>query len=124
MVDDWNSRQDDIFCHFSFSNIPTNLTELLNISLFRIVQESLTNALKHSSASKILISMELVNFSDSKHINLNIRDNGVGLDKDKLMTGLGLPGMKERVEMNHGKFELISEVNNGLTIDIIIPIET
>ncbi len=34
------------------------------------------------------------------------------------MTGLGLPGMKERVEMNHGKFELTSEVNNGLTIDI------
>ena len=124
MVDDWNSRQDDIFCHFSFSNIPTDLTELLNISLFRIVQESLTNALKYSSASKILISMELVNFSDSKHINLNIRDNGVGLDKDKLMTGLGLPGMKERVEMNHGKFELTSEVNNGLTIDIIIPVET
>jgi two-component system, NarL family, sensor histidine kinase UhpB len=124
MIDDWNSRQDDIFCHFSFSDIPSDLTELLNISLFRIVQESLTNALKHSSASKILISMNKVNSSDLEYISLNIQDDGVGLNKDKLMTGLGLPGMKERVEMNHGTFDLISEPNNGLTINISIPIKS
>jgi len=124
MIDDWNSRQDDIFCHFSFSDIPTDLTELLNISLFRIVQESLTNALKHSSASKILITMNKVVSSGSEYIHLNIHDDGVGLDKAKPMTGLGLPGMKERVEMNHGTFDLISEPNNGLAIKISIPIKT
>ena len=122
MIDDWNSRQDDIFCHFSFSDIPNDLTELLNISLFRIVQESLTNALKHSSASKILITMNKVVSSNSEYIILNIQDDGVGLNKDKPMTGLGLPGMKERVEMNHGTFDLISEPNNGLSIKISIPI--
>ena len=68
--------------------------------------------------------MNSVNFSGSNYINLNIHDDGVGLNKDKPMTGLGLPGMKERVEMNHGKFELISEVNKGLTIDISIPIKS
>ena len=124
MIDDWNSRQDDIFCHFSFSDIPNDLTELLNISLFRIVQESLTNALKHSSASKILITMNKVVSSNSEYIILNIQDDGVGLNKDKLMTGLGLPGMKERVEMNHGTFDLISEPNNGLSIKISIPIKS
>ncbi|MFT5396461.1 MAG: two-component system sensor histidine kinase UhpB [Gammaproteobacteria bacterium] len=124
MIDDWNSRQDDIFCHFSFSDVPTDLTELLNISLFRIVQESLTNALKHSSASKIIITMNKVVSSGSEYISLNIQDDGVGLNKEKLMTGLGLPGMKERVEMNHGTFELISEPNNGLTINISIPIKS
>ncbi len=123
MIDDWNSRQDDIFCHFSFSDIPADLAELLNISLFRIVQESLTNALKHSSASKILITMNKVVSSGTEYINLNIQDDGVGLNKDKLMTGLGLPGMKERVEMNHGVFDLISEPDNGLTIKIRIPIK-
>ena len=124
MIDDWNSRQDDIFCHFSFSEIPDDLTELLNISLFRIVQESLTNALKHSSASKILITMNKVVSSGSEYINLNIQDDGVGLNEDELMMGLGLPGMKERVEMNHGVFELISEPNNGLTIKINIPLKS
>lgn len=124
MIDDWNSRQDDIFCHFSFSDVPTDLTELLNISLFRIVQESLTNALKHSSASKIVITMNKVVSSGSEYISLNIKDDGVGLNKDKPMTGLGLPGMKERVEMNHGVFDLISEPNNGLTIKIRIPIKS
>ena len=124
MIDDWNSRQDDIFCHFSFSDIPPDLTELLNISLFRIVQESLTNALKHSSASKVLISMNKVESSGAEYINLSIKDDGVGLNKEKLLTGLGLPGMKERVEMNHGTFELSSEPGNGLAINIIIPIKS
>tara|TARA_R110002072_G_scaffold122511_3_gene257160 strand:- start:32189 stop:33532 length:1344 start_codon:yes stop_codon:yes gene_type:complete len=126
MIDDWNSRQDDVFCHFSFSGIPSDLTDLLNISLFRIVQESLTNALKHSSASKILITLNKVDSSGLEYINLNIQDDGVGLDlnKDKLMTGLGLPGMKERVEMNQGTFELVSEPNCGLGINISIPIKS
>jgi len=124
MIDDWNSRQDDIFCHFSFSDIPSDLPELFNISLFRIIQESLTNALKHSSASKILITMDKAVSSGSGYINLTIKDDGVGLNKDKLLTGLGLPGMRERVEMNHGTFDLFSEPNEGLTIKISIPIKS
>jgi len=123
MIDDWNSRQDDIFCQFSFSGIPANLTDALNISLFRIVQESLTNALKHSSASKILITLNAQNSSANKEISLMIQDDGVGLDQEKTVTGLGLVGMRERVEMNNGRIELSSDANSGLRIDILIPIK-
>ena len=124
MIDDWNSLQDDMFCHFTFSDIPSDLSESLKISLFRIIQESLTNALKHSSASKVSISINKTNFNGAKQINLKIQDDGVGLDKEQIMPGLGLPGMKERVEMNGGKFELTSEVNYGMSIDIVIPLLT
>lgn len=122
MIDDWNSRQDDIFCHFSFSDIPSNLSESLNISLFRIIQESLTNALKHSHASQVSISMNKFIADGEEKINLTIEDDGVGLDENKTMSGLGLPGMKERIEMNGGTFELTSETGKGIKIEIIVPV--
>jgi hypothetical protein len=124
MIDDWNGRQDDIFCHFSFSEIPNDLPESLKINLFRIIQESLTNALKHSHASQVSISMNKFIDEGEDKINLTIEDDGVGLDENKTMSGLGLPGMKERVEMNNGTFELTSEKNKGIKIEIIVPVMT
>jgi two-component system, NarL family, sensor histidine kinase UhpB len=122
MIDEWNSRQDDIFCHFSFSDIPSDLSESLKISLYRIIQESLTNALKHSRASQVSISMNKVVANEEENIHLIIEDDGVGLDENKTMSGLGVPGMKERVEMNNGTFELTSESGKGIKIEIIVPV--
>ena len=123
MIDDWNSRQDDIFCHFVFSDIPSTLPEPLKISLFRIIQESLTNALKHSSATEISISMNTTTANDNKFIHLLIKDDGVGLDIDNINPGLGLLGIRERVEMLGGNIKLSGEKNKGLTIEIEIPVE-
>ncbi|MBL1142387.1 MAG: hypothetical protein HND53_10185 [Proteobacteria bacterium] len=122
MIDEWNSRQDDIFCHFSFSDIPSNLSESLKISLFRIIQESLTNALKHSRANRVSISMNKIFVDRKENIGLTIEDDGIGLDENKTMSGLGLPGMKERVEMNNGTFELTSIHGKGIKIEIVVPV--
>ena len=124
MIDDWNGRQDDIFCHFTFSDIPSNLSESLKINLFRIIQESLTNALKHSSANTVSISMNKVISQGECNINLTIEDDGVGLDLSKTMTGLGLSGMKERVEMNQGSIEIKNKQDKGLKIEVIVPVKT
>ncbi|MGB1800943.1 MAG: histidine kinase [Gammaproteobacteria bacterium] len=124
MIDDWNERQDDVFCHFAFSDIPPDLSESLKISLFRIVQESLTNVLKHSSANTVSISMKKEITQGVSNINLIIEDDGVGLDLGKTMTGLGLPGMKERVEMNQGTIEIKNKQDNGLKIEVLVPVKT
>lgn len=124
MIDDWNSRQDDIFCRFSFSDIPDDLSESLNINLFRIIQESLTNALRHSSANNVLITMNKITKSESGYIILKIQDDGIGIDKENMAMGLGLSGMKERVEMNNGKFELTSDSEPGIEINISIPLQS
>lgn len=124
MIDDWNSRQDDIFCHFSFSDIPDGLSESLNINLFRIIQESLTNALRHSSATNVLVTMNKVTESGSDYIILKIQDDGIGIDKENMVMGLGLSGMKERVGMNNGSFELTSESKCGIDINIRIPLNS
>lgn len=124
MIDDWNERQDDIFCHFTFSDIPSDLSESLKINLFRIIQESLTNVLKHSSANKVSISMKKQITQGVSNINLLIEDDGIGLDSGKTVMGLGLPGMKERVEMNQGKIEIKNKQDRGLRIEVNVPIKT
>lgn len=123
MIDDWNDHQDEIFCHFSFSDIPDDLSEILKISLFRIIQECLTNVLKHSHANKVDVSMRKTVASDVENIVLIIEDDGVGFNQDITMTGMGVPGMKERVEMNSGTFEITSEANVGTKIKIIVPVK-
>ena len=123
MVDEWNDNQDKIFCDFRFSNISENLSESLKISLYRIVQESLTNTLKYSKATKITVKVIRTDHDGIKNIELEIYDDGVGLDKDNIKSGFGLLGMKERVEMHNGVFEFSSSQGNGFRISIVIPVD-
>ena len=122
MIDEWNDNQDKIFCDFRFLDIPDNLSDSLQISLYRVIQESLTNALKYSQANKVTINIKKISHNDIEKINLEIYDDGIGLDKSNIKLGLGLLGMKERVEMHKGEFEFYSELDNGLKIHIVIPI--
>lgn len=118
MIDDWNSRQDDVFCHFQFEKISDNLSGSLKINLFRIVQESLTNVLKHAAASEVTIDIKQFN----NVIELVMHDNGKGLAAGSTHSGLGMLGINERVEMHKGKLELTSAVGQGLRIEITIPL--
>lgn len=123
MIDDWNSRQDDVFCHFEFTEGPKTLDETVKISLYRIIQESLTNVLKHASATDITIKLQYLKSDDQTLIQLDISDDGVGIDLEHLKPGLGLLGMRERVEMLNGQFQLNTDINKGLWIHILIPLE-
>ena len=124
MIDEWNDNQDDIFCDFTFLNVPTDLSESLKINIYRIVQESLTNILKHSNASQVTVAIKKDRLDNTERINLKIEDNGIGIDQDKIIPGFGLLGMKERVEMNGGIFEFESSTGNGVKINIFVPIKS
>lgn len=124
MIDEWNDNQDDIFCDFTFLNVPTDLSESLKINIYRIIQESLTNILKHSNASQVTVAIKKDRLDNTERINLKIEDNGIGIDQDKIIPGFGLLGMKERVEMNGGIFEFESSTGNGVKINIFVPIKS
>ncbi|MCZ8513647.1 sensor histidine kinase [Paenibacillus filicis] len=88
--------------------------------LFRIVQEAMSNALRHSKATKL--EVRLVNPS-SDAIRLIIRDNGVGFDLDaKKQTSYGIVTMRERVNEIGGSMNLITAPGKGTRIDIRVPI--
>ena len=124
MIDEWNDNQDNIFCDFTFLDVPADLSESLKINIYRIIQESLTNILKHSNASQVTVAIKKDRLDNTERINLKIEDNGIGIDQDKIIPGFGLLGMKERVEMNGGVFEFESSTGNGVKINIFVPIKS
>ncbi len=100
-----------------------------SLLIYRIIQECLTNIIKHSGAAKVTISLNTL----SSGLELIIKDNGVGFrnsgeilkdiesGKDRLK--LGLLGVKERIEFFHGSFQLVSPEGKGTTITVKLPLE-
>lgn len=86
--------------------------------LFRVIQEAVTNALKHASCSSIIITIK----HNKQHIYINIEDNGVGLDDSKNQ-GFGLSNMKERVASIHGEITFNNIEEKGASVSITVPIK-
>lgn len=129
MIDDWNSHHEDVFCQFNFSGDLASLGEVINITLFRIIQESLTNVAKHANATTVLIDLVQESGSVSNEgdqaacVKLKVMDDGDGFDSNHKATGLGLLGMRERVESLGGYFDIQSQSGPGVEIKLRIPIE-
>lgn len=86
----------------------------LATATYRIVQEGITNALKHSAADRIDISI----LADDNRLDLTIIDNGHGFDSSVFAPGVGLPGMRERVDTLGGRIDLESSIGRGTRIDV------
>jgi two-component system, NarL family, sensor histidine kinase LiaS len=87
--------------------------------LFRIVQEALSNALRHAKATRL----ELKLLQRQEAVRLLIRDNGVGFDpQEKNQASYGLSTMQERVTEIGGSFSIVTAPSQGTRIDIRVPI--
>jgi PAS domain S-box-containing protein len=106
---------------FSKMEDPLELDEPTKTSLFRILQESLTNIARYSQASDVRVNL----IKESAQIILRITDNGKGFDMNKVAEKktLGLLGMKERASMMGGTFSIASEPGRGTAITVTIPAE-
>jgi signal transduction histidine kinase len=96
----------------------------LEITIYRIVTEALTNVARHAQASHILLDLHIEN----NHVVARISDDGIGFDPVALFNTpverrtLGLTGMRERTELLDGEFTLISEPGHGATIQVKLPL--
>ncbi len=105
--------------------INEEIKPVISLAVFRIVQESLNNVLKHAKAKKVSILLEHVN----KKLIIIITDNGVGFNTEEVKMiepestgGFGLLSMKERVALLEGKVDIVSQVGVGTKITIHIPL--
>jgi two-component system, NarL family, sensor histidine kinase ComP len=102
-------------------HLSIKLDEERELAVYRIIQELLNNALKHSQASHIQLTLEAQN----EEVQLHYADNGIGIDMEKLNHcdgKLGLFGIKERVQGLGGTCEMTSQLGEGLDIWITIPL--
>jgi len=89
------------------------------MNLYRVVQESLNNVLKHSGARHARVQLE----RDVREVILRISDDGLGFDAAQLEShGLGLRNIAERVRMLGGKLDVNSSAERGTCLEVTIPI--
>ena len=97
------------------------LDKLQKTYLFRIIQEAMNNIVKHAEASRVDISLSLIDNT----IHLFIADNGKGFNLEERIHSLntnGIYNMRERVNLLNGSFEINSIIKNGTTIKAVIPL--
>jgi len=114
----WQERNTDTEYTLGFSGDLDGLGERINITIYRIVQECLTNITRHADARHAAIQLA----ASAGHLVLEINDDGRGMDASMPGVGLGLIGMRERVEGLGGTFELVSEPGSGAAFTITIPL--
>lgn len=121
LFQDWRVQH-----HITYSELDLDLKdyifpEEINIVAFRIMQESLTNIAKHTNASNVRVKINVTTDESHPHLHIEVQDNGKGINF-KRPNGLGLIGMRERVESLNGKFFIKSERYVGTCITAQIPI--
>lgn len=89
------------------------------VAVFRLVQESVNNALKHGKPNLIIVKLEWL----VDEINVVVKDNGVGFDTEGVREGsFGIIGMKERIDLLKGSLKISSSIGKGTTILMKIPL--
>jgi PAS domain S-box-containing protein len=101
-----------------------HLGEALNINAYRIVQECLTNVLRHAGASRAEVVVTRVADPACDRIEIEVRDNGRGIGDaaGEAMPRFGILGMRERVQALHGTFALDSEPGRGVRVRVTLPV--
>jgi signal transduction histidine kinase len=103
--------------NFIYETPDLPITSEQQIILFRIVQESVQNIIKHSGAKNLLLEVNV-----ESNIAVSLKDDGIGFDPNKTYNGVGLLNMRRRVELLGGTISWQSELQKGTTITISIPI--
>lgn len=113
------SQQHDLQVEFSSSNVPLPLSREVSIGLYRVLQEALHNALKHSRMRYFAAQLHGENGS----VELMVRDFGIGFDPGTATRGrgLGLISMRERINLLNGTLSIESQPMRGTIIRAVVP---
>ena len=105
---------------FLHHGIEERLSSETEISLYRCVQELISNIIRHANASKITIQLQ----KNNNDLNLIVEDNGIGFNTKQKSSGIGLKNITSRVKSLKGNIAFDSSINKGTTVIIDIPLES
>lgn len=120
-------RTDNMDVLFQTVGKEQELSSIVKVTLYRIIQEACNNAVRHSKAKKINIKLSFL----EQTIEIDVEDNGIGFDiqaveekaKKDFLHGFGLSTMRERARLLSGSFSVISEPGAGTKIHVCVPIK-
>ena len=120
LVDDFAVRS-NVRGSFGHKNIPEVVPQEIATCLYRVAQESLNNVARHAQASRVDVELT---WSPSG-LTVTITDDGVGFVSERSQNGrhgLGLLSMKERVALVHGTLQIVSAVEKGTRVQVVVPV--
>ena len=114
------SEQQNVGIDFLDEGVPRSLPTEIEMSLFRVLQEALRNAVKHGRVHQVKVELR----ARGNDVHLTVRDFGVGFDPAIALhgKGLGLVSMQERVRLVHGELTIDSAPNSGTSIHVRVPL--
>jgi glucose-6-phosphate-specific signal transduction histidine kinase len=121
-VADWRSRLPQTSLHLAIDQVLGDLDEAHRLTLYRLVQESLTNVARHAQASRVDIDIGLQATAGGRCLRARIADDGHAGARSRNSPGLGLLGMRERVEALGGMLEVSGPSSSGFVVQAIIPL--
>jgi two-component system, NarL family, sensor histidine kinase UhpB len=124
LVETWRARLRGASLRLSIVGDFTALPESITVTLYRLVQEALTNVAKHAAASQVDVRLERAGAggTDGDRIDVVVVDDGVGTAPGLPTRGLGLIGMRERVMALQGKLVFTSSPGQGFELAAHIPV--
>lgn len=114
------SRRMEIECKYEVPIVELNIRPEISTALFRILQEALTNVVRHAQATAVGVALT----AEDDKLCLTVKDNGRGITEEEIKApaSLGLLGMRERVEFLKGSFSVAGNAGRGTTIRANFPI--
>ena len=115
------AERQDVEVQFSSERVPRKLPEAISLCLFRVLQEALQNAVKHSGVRYFRVSL----VGSTNQVALTVCDEGRGFRPEEVLPkgGLGLTSMKERLNLVGGKFDIDSKPSRGTIIRAFVPMK-
>lgn len=118
LVQDWRRRHPTVAIELDHQ-LPFDLAPAVTLGVYRVIQEGLTNALRHARPARIAITVR----ADGARIRVSVRDDGVGLPADWSRPGhFGLRGLADRVAQLGGSFDVDNQVAGGVALTADIPL--
>lgn len=126
IVTDWSNRNVNVNTQLKIEGNFDDLGEAINITLYRILQESLTNVMRHAKATEVVVELvELPYDIDNRKIILTISDNGQGFIEEGDSESLGILGMKERAKSVGGSCSISKNTGEeGTKVKTVLTVDT
>jgi two-component system sensor histidine kinase UhpB len=126
LVDDRARQHPGIAFSFTTGELLPSYGDSIDLTLYRCVQEGLTNAIRHAGARNISIDLrhasEPTRGDDKPRLNLTVHDDGMGISPNA-PTGLGIPGMQERVRALGGDCTVARAPEGGTVVRVMVPVQ-
>jgi len=120
LVNHWSNRSPTLLLKLNCSNDVDEMGQKITIQIYRIVQECVTNIVRHAEATQATINLDI---TTGKLLRLQISDNGCGCELDTLKSGFGLLGMRERINSLGGTLAIKTQPGQGMGITANIPLK-